>query len=322
MSSSYREPSTQIPSSDEYAPAQDNVHSKSAAATLLSLLNVKPSSGSNQTTSRPAPQPMDRMNKAEAMYSKHGHLAAPRPQPAPQQVERLLAMLQAPTPGPLPPTPNKDHDFTQTASATILNHNSHQPGRDIGHLGSDSDLEQKTPRYLDHHTFDPFVNGNGEHYGVASPRSGDTSVPINVHVPSAYPPTQSPNAYSTPIVRDLSMVGRNQLGNGTTSAEPITPRASNLLDMLIKGTAPSHPHTNSSQAVHPAPFSVSRTLGSNHISFAHCSPPPLKANSLMSSPSSVVPLKEAERREKQDALLKQLQSLARLGVQQTSIVVD
>ncbi|PLW24493.1 hypothetical protein PCASD_03423 [Puccinia coronata f. sp. avenae] len=37
---------------------------------------------------------------AEVMYSKHGHLAAPRPKAAPQQVERLLAMLQAPTPGP------------------------------------------------------------------------------------------------------------------------------------------------------------------------------------------------------------------------------
>jgi len=37
---------------------------------------------------------------AKAIYSQHGHLAAPRPKAAPQQVERLLAMLQAPTPGP------------------------------------------------------------------------------------------------------------------------------------------------------------------------------------------------------------------------------
>ncbi|KAG0148804.1 hypothetical protein CROQUDRAFT_721469 [Cronartium quercuum f. sp. fusiforme G11] len=262
ISSSYRESFTQIPSSDESAPSLENGQLNSANL-LSQLLTSNPS----LDLAPPVPQ----MNEAEAQYSKHGHLAAPRPQPAPQQVERLLAMLQAPTPGPHsilnPQSSVHDlsqldhqplaHDLVQLNHQTSINDlaqiENQQSNQDLNPLlNSDSDLEQKTPRYHDHQNFVESVTTELE-INLTSPGSGKTAL------------------------------------HRSTSTRPITPRptttttATNLLDLLINGSSSSQQQQQNARSI---PLSTSNRL----------------------------PLKESERKLKQDALLRQLQSLTNLNL--------
>lgn len=333
MSSSYRDSSTQMPSSDEHNAQSTNL--------LSQLLNSHNGLDPVQQTDndRSAPYPITRMNEAEAMYSKHGHLAAPRPQPAPQQVERLLAMLQAPTPGPLSSIGRHSH-LPEMSLAGALNHTIPQLHLDMCQFGSDGDLEQNTPRHRGNPVYEPpshVVGGysSGPDIHMTSPGSGGTSVPLNFSNSRTFQPTQPAHAFSSPVIYSSPIVGVNQF-NGTTSAEPITPRASNLLDLLIKGNAKtstgitgdtsSLPTTQAvPQVLHQARLPAGRVTAPHHHGFASHPTPPTVINSLLSSPSSHLPLKEAERREKQDALLRQLQSLANFGLQhpsQPTIAID
>ncbi|CAH7687389.1 hypothetical protein PPACK8108_LOCUS22174 [Phakopsora pachyrhizi] len=175
------------------------------------------------------------------MYSKHGHLAAPRPQPAPQQLERLLEMLQAPTPGPVAET--QPSLLTQLFLSGAAEGVASQSSKSL-------EEEQNTPTHRDLQNVDPPVpqalldlfeqSTFLQQPEVLSPRplpvplsagsNNENSTNLLAHLfgqAQVLPPANSDKQILTTSSQNMS--------KGTSPAEPRTPKASNLLELLMQG---------------------------------------------------------------------------------------
>lgn len=294
MSSSYRGPSTQIPSSDEQSTPMLPARPNNSTNLLAQILDI--------------PTPADRANNAEAMYSKHGHLAAPRPQAAPQQVERLLAMLQAPTPGP----------SASADSKSLLSLLTSDPSQ-----SSSRKQEDVNPR------FELGSNTSSRPNQIVPPMTSTQS-----YAPGA---VQSNNSFHQIAVSEQHFRRSQTISDGTrildrwngsvvSPAEQVTPRVADLLELLMKGGSSNTITTPvATQPLHtPIDHDTSEALASHH------SVPPANGPSPSTSNPSTdyhhyhnrVPLGEEERKEKKEALIRQLHSLASLGIQPSTNTIS